>query len=47
MKPEIVKYCAQDVALLPELYKVYNTKLCPPGAGILAGSGATSDDRSD
>jgi exonuclease 3'-5' domain-containing protein 1 len=31
MKPEIVKYCAQDVALLPELYKVYNSKLCPPG----------------
>ena len=30
MKPEIVKYCAWTVALLPGLYKVYNGKLCGP-----------------
>ena len=28
MKPEIIQYCAWDVALLPGLYNVYNAKLC-------------------
>ena len=27
MKPEIIQYCARDVALLPGLYNVYNAKL--------------------
>ena len=27
MKPEIIQYCARDVALLPGLYNVYNTRL--------------------
>jgi len=31
MKPEIIQYCAWDLALLPGLYKVYNAKLCLPG----------------
>jgi exonuclease 3'-5' domain-containing protein 1 len=31
MKPEIIQYCARDVALLPELYNVYNAKLRLPG----------------
>ena len=31
MRPEITRYCAQDVALLPQLYVVYKTKLSPPG----------------
>jgi len=31
MRPEIIRYCAGDVALLPGLYNVYNAKLCPPG----------------
>ena len=31
MRPEIVQYCAGDVALLPGLYNVYNAKLGPPG----------------
>jgi len=30
MMPEIMQYCAQDVALLPGLYNVYNAKLCLP-----------------
>ncbi len=30
MRPEIVEYCAQDVALLPGLYAVYNVKLRLP-----------------
>ena len=31
MKPEIIQYCAWDVALLPGLYNVYNAKLRLPG----------------
>lgn len=31
MRPEIVQYCARDVALLPNLWMVYNAKLAPPG----------------
>ena len=31
MKPEIIEYCAWDIALMPGLYNVYNTKLCLPG----------------
>jgi exonuclease 3'-5' domain-containing protein 1 len=31
IKPEIIEYCARDVALLPGLYNVYNAKLCLPG----------------
>ena len=31
MKPEIIQYCAWDLALLPGLYNVYNAKLCGPG----------------
>lgn len=31
IKPEIVKYCVGDVALLPGLFVTYNTKLCRPG----------------
>lgn len=31
IRPEIVHYCTQDVALLPGLYNVYNAKLCRPG----------------
>jgi exonuclease 3'-5' domain-containing protein 1 len=31
MRPEIVQYCARDVALLPGLYNVYNAKLRLPG----------------
>lgn len=31
MRPEIVQYCARDVALLPGLYNVYNLKLGVPG----------------
>ena len=31
MKPDLVQYCAQDVALLPGLYDVYNAKLGQPG----------------
>ena len=31
MKPEIIRYCAGDVALLPGLYNVYNARLCLPG----------------
>lgn len=31
MKPEIVQYCARDVALLPGLWNVYNAKLSRPG----------------
>ena len=34
MKPEIIQYCARDVALLPGLYNVYNAKLCLPGEGL-------------
>ena len=30
IKQEIMEYCARDVALLPGLYNVYNTKLCLP-----------------
>ena len=30
---EIVQYCAQDVALLPRLYNIYNTKLRLPNGG--------------
>ena len=30
LRPEIVRYCARDVTLLPGLYKVYDTKLRPP-----------------
>ena len=30
MKPEIIQYCARDVALLPGLYNVYDAKLCLP-----------------
>ena len=30
MKQEIIEYCAWDVALMPGLYDVYNTKLCLP-----------------
>jgi exonuclease 3'-5' domain-containing protein 1 len=33
IRPEIVQYCAQDVALLPGLYNVYNAKLRPPDGG--------------
>ena len=31
IKPEIIEYCARDVALLPGLYNVYNAKLHLPG----------------
>jgi exonuclease 3'-5' domain-containing protein 1 len=31
MKEGIAKYCAYDVVMLPELYKVYEAKLAPPG----------------
>jgi exonuclease 3'-5' domain-containing protein 1 len=31
MKPEIVQYCARDVALLPELWNVYSARLRPAG----------------
>lgn len=31
IRPEIVRYCAGDVALLPGLFHAYNTKLCRPG----------------
>ncbi|KAI1977839.1 hypothetical protein LOZ53_003361 [Ophidiomyces ophidiicola] len=31
MKPEIIEYCANDVALLPGLYDVYAPKLHMPG----------------
>jgi len=31
MRPEIIQSCAWDVALLPELYDVYNAKLSPSG----------------
>lgn len=31
LKPEIVQYCANDLALLPALYKAYNAKLSSPG----------------
>ena len=31
MRPEIVQYCARDVALLPGLYNVYDAKLRLPG----------------
>jgi exonuclease 3'-5' domain-containing protein 1 len=31
MKPEIVRYCAWDVALLPELWKAYSAGLRPAG----------------
>jgi exonuclease 3'-5' domain-containing protein 1 len=31
IRPEILQYCARDVALLPTLYNVYNAKLRPPG----------------
>lgn len=31
LKPEMVQYCARDVALLPELWKVYSARLAPPG----------------
>jgi exonuclease 3'-5' domain-containing protein 1 len=31
MRPEIVQYCARDVALLPGLYNVYNATLRLPG----------------
>jgi exonuclease 3'-5' domain-containing protein 1 len=31
MRPEIIQYCARDVALLPGLYNVYNAKLRLPG----------------
>jgi exonuclease 3'-5' domain-containing protein 1 len=31
IRPEIVQYCARDVALLPGLYNVYNAKLRLPG----------------
>jgi exonuclease 3'-5' domain-containing protein 1 len=31
IRPEIVQYCAQDVALLPGLYNFYNAKLRLPG----------------
>lgn len=27
LRPEITKYCSQDVALLPQLWKVYNDKI--------------------
>lgn len=30
LMPEIIKYCKQDVALLPGLYSVYNVKLWQP-----------------
>ncbi|KAJ5774382.1 hypothetical protein N7457_009278 [Penicillium paradoxum] len=33
-KPEIIKYCAQDVTLLPGLYAKYHAKLCRPGEGF-------------
>jgi len=32
IKPEIIEYCARDVALMPWLYNVYNAKLCLPRA---------------
>ena len=28
---EIIRYCSQDIILLPELYNVYNSKLQLPG----------------
>jgi exonuclease 3'-5' domain-containing protein 1 len=31
IRPEIVQYCAWDIALLPGLYNVYNAKLRLPG----------------
>jgi exonuclease 3'-5' domain-containing protein 1 len=31
MKPEIVQYCARDVALLPELWNVYSARLRAAG----------------
>jgi exonuclease 3'-5' domain-containing protein 1 len=31
LKPEIIQYCKQDVALLPGLYGVYSAKLRQPG----------------
>jgi exonuclease 3'-5' domain-containing protein 1 len=31
LKPEIIQYCKQDVALLPGLYGFYSTKLRQPG----------------
>jgi len=31
IKPEVIQYCAWDLALLPGLYNVYNAKLCLPG----------------
>ncbi|EPE28746.1 hypothetical protein GLAREA_09867 [Glarea lozoyensis ATCC 20868] len=31
LKPEIIRYCQQDVALLPILYNVYNAKLKADG----------------
>jgi len=34
IKPEIIEYCARDVALLPGLYNVYNAKLRLPREAI-------------
>ncbi|KAJ5468443.1 hypothetical protein N7475_006195 [Penicillium sp. IBT 31633x] len=34
LKPEIMKYCAQDVTLLPGLYLKYHAKLSSPGEGF-------------
>ncbi|QKX62540.1 uncharacterized protein TRUGW13939_09701 [Talaromyces rugulosus] len=31
IQPMIVKYCAGDVTLLPDLFNAYNAKLCQPG----------------
>ena len=31
IRPDIVRYCAGDVALLPDLFHQYNAKLCSPG----------------
>ena len=38
MKPEIIKYCAWDVAVLHGLYNVYNAKLCQPGQAFWQGT---------
>lgn len=34
LRPEIIKYCAQDVTLLPGLYAKYHARLCRPGQGF-------------
>jgi hypothetical protein len=45
LRPEIVRYCARDVALLPGLYNVYNAKLRLPGETLwrVQVRGATKD----